>query len=700
MRRSSILWSAPFLSLAAACGASQDAPKAPLASTATPSAATTPAPVAPHDPTPAVPAGISSESVDASVSPCDDFFQYACGGWIKSHPIPEDKSIWRAFDNLQNDNNMALRTILEKDAASPAKDEPYAKALGDFYASCIDENVAEKDGLKAIEPQLKKIAAVADAKGFAATLAQLHLAGASPFFTVGSEQDFKDATQVIGQVDQAGLGMPDRDYYLKDDPKTVDLRAKYLAHVERMFTLLGDAPDVAKREAKAVFDLETELAKAQISRVEHRDPQNVYHRMTRAELAKAAPSIPWDAYFTALGAKGVSAVNVYEPGYLGAVDKKIGGATKATWENELRPYLRMQLVQAYAPTLTKKLVDEAFSFKKEVTGAEKNEPRWKRCSVAVDNGMGEALAVPFVKEKLGAEGKTITKEMVQAIETSMQKDLEGLTWMDEATRAKALAKVHKLFNKIGYPDTWRRYDGLKIDRTSYAANVMRAQEVEQRRQLAKIGKPVDRAEWGLTPPTVNAYYNPSLNEMVFPAGILQSPFFAPSAPTALNFGAIGYVMGHELTHGFDDEGRQFDGDGNMSDWWTKDAAAAFEKRAACVVDQFDSYVAVDDVHVNGKLTLGENIADLGGMKMSLAAAHAKGETSAEADRQFFFGAAQVWCGAARPEAARLRVRVDPHAPSKFRVNGPMSNMPEFAKAFACRAGDAMVRPEEKRCTVW
>jgi endothelin-converting enzyme/putative endopeptidase len=532
-------------------------------------------------------------------------------------------------------------------------------------------------------------------------MADLVLAGARPFFQVGAEQDARDATQVIGGIDQGGLGMPDRDYYLKDDEKTVHVRDAYLAHVERVFALLGDTAAQAKEEAAAVLALESDLAKAQISRVEHRDPEKVYHKVDRAGLALTAPAFDWDVLWKELGRPDVTAINVAVPPYVMAAFSALA-APPAKWLGPFKSYLRWQYVMPYQRVLSRKFVDEYFAFDKALTGAAAIEPRWKRCVRAVDVGLGEALAIPFVQASLGDDGKATTKAMVKEIEAAMEEDLQSLSWMDDATRAKAEAKVHKLFNKIGYPDTWRNYDALvpKIKRRSYVSNVVEAGRFELVRELAEIGKPVDRAEWHMTPPTVNAYYNAHLNEMVFPAGILQPPFYAKAAPVAVNFGGIGMVEGHELTHGFDDRGRKFDGDGNLTDWWTPTVAAAFEKRAACVSDQFDGYVAIDDLHLNGKLTLGENLADLGGAKLALAVLHAREPVSVEADRQFFFGISQVWCGAMRPEMARVRVRTDPHSPPRYRVDGPLSNMPEFARAFSCQPGDAMVRPEEKRCSVW
>jgi putative endopeptidase len=706
MRRTLLLGSCLVSVVALAMACAEEVP--PVVAPPPPPVAPAPPPIPPHAATPTPPAGVELASLDPKTSPCDDFFQYACGGWNAAHPIPDDQGRWGRFNALAEQNEMALRDILEKDAAAvpakgpvKAKDVGYTKSLGDFYASCMDEAGVEKDGLRALQPLLHEIDAVSDANGLARAVADMQLAGADPFFRVSSDQDAKDATTMLAVLDQGGLGLPDRDYYSNTDDKTVHVREAYVAHVARVFALLGEKPAQAQADAVAVLALETQLAAVQMSRVDRRDPQKVYHKMDRAGVAAAAPGFAWDAYFRELGTPKVAVINLAVPAYFTATFPPLAPKAKSNAAS-FRPYLRWQLARAYQQRLPAAFVDEAFSFDKELTGAAKILPRWKRCVHAVDGGMGEALAIPFVSATLGVEGKQVTQGMVKQIETAMKTDLATLGWMDAATRAKAEEKVGKLFNKIGFPDSWRSYDTLapKIKRTSYVSNVAAASRFELQRKLAQVGKPVDRAEWDMTPPTVNAYYNPSLNEMVFPAGILQSPFYSKAAPAAVNFGGLGMVMGHELTHGFDDEGRQFDGDGNLKEWWSAPVSADFDKRASCVSDQFDGYVAVDDSHVNGKLTLGENLADLGGAKLALAVMHATEPPSDDADRQFFFGIAQIWCGSMRPEMQRVRVKTDPHSPAKFRVNGPLSNMPEFAHAFACRAGDPMVRSDEKRCQVW
>jgi endothelin-converting enzyme/putative endopeptidase len=662
--------------------------------------------------------GVEKSAMDPSVSPCDDFYQYACGNWIKNTEIPGDEATWyRSFSVIRDRNEDILKGILETkakgdvDGASPAgagarsapDDDKYGKQIGDFYASCMDEDAIEKNGTKPLEPWLKAIDDVKDPASLTKTLGKLQGDGLGMVWDLSASQDFGDATQVVGMIWQGGLGMPEKEYYLDDKtPKMVELRGIYEKHVAAMMQLAGEPEAKAKADAKTVLKVETMFAQAWMSKEDRREPKKINHRATKAELAKLAPGIQWDPWLDAASAKGVTTFNVAQPDFMKAAGQMINGKVSiADWKT----YLRWHLYRQTGDQLPKRFVDEKFRWRQALVGAKTLPPRWKRCVRAVDGGMGEALAIPFVKKTLGAEGKAVVVGMVQQIEASMHENLEKLAWMDEPTRKAAFGKLSKIANKIAYPEKWRNYDDLTIARTSYVQNMIAASAFEHRRQMAKIGKPVDRGEWQMSPPTVNAYYDAQLNEMVFPAGILQPPFYANASPMPTNFGGIGMVMGHELTHGFDDEGRQFDAEGNLKDWWGPAVNTEFERRAECVKKQYDGYVVLGDVHVNGKLTLGENIADLGGVKLAYhamkvkaasAPARAKGEFTPE--QEYYLGFAQGWCGKLRDEALRHQVATNPHSPPNLRVNGPLSNVPEFAQAFSCKPDSKMVRKE--RCEVW
>jgi putative endopeptidase len=649
--------------------------------------------------------GADEAAMDRAVEPCDDFYTFACGSWMKATPIPDDEASWvRSFSVIHEENEKALRAILERDARGDTEGDAYGAQLGDLWASCMDESLVDKRALDDLRPELRTIDGIRDPKSLIQAVARMHAIGIGAVFDFDSEVDFKDASRMIAGVSQSGLGLPERDYYFRDDKRTKDIRAEYLTHVSRTFQLLGESPKDSAAHAKTVMALETSLAGASMTNVELRDPQKVYHRLDLDGLNKIAPDVSWELYLGAVGFPDIRAINVSQPEFVKKFDQLVKTTALADW----RTYLTWHLVGGASPWLSRPFVDEWFHFRQVLTGAKSLQPRWKRCVRFADQGLGEALAQPFVKEFLGEDGKAAAKNMVGGIEASMKIDIEALPWMDDVTRAKAEEKLTKVTNKIGYPETWRSYEGLATDRTSFVSNVRNANELEVRRRLGKVGKPVDKGEWEMTPPTVNAYYEPTMNEMVFPAGILRVPFYGKTQLPALNFGAIGMVVGHELTHGFDDEGRQFDAEGNLRDWWSSPVAQEFDKRASCVEHQFDGYVAVDDSHIKGKLTLGENIADLGGVKLAFSTMERAKSGSPESpaasglsrEQQFFLGFAQSWCANYRPESLRLLVATNPHSPPRFRVNGPLSNLPEFATAFHCKEGAPMVRSPKDRCEIW
>jgi endothelin-converting enzyme/putative endopeptidase len=688
--------------VALACGGEPPPPPLPPPTTAVPPPASAVLPAPTYDPGLA---GPDTAALDRSTQPCDDFYQFACGGWMKATAIPEDEASWvRSFSVINEENQKSLRAILERDAKGDTHGDAYAQKLGDAWSTCMDEGAIEKRAADDMKPELARIAAVHDAKSLIEAIAHLHSIGVGAAFNFDSELDFKDAAHFIAGVSQGGIGLPERDYYFRDDPRTKDVRDAYVKHVAKTLELLGEPESRAAADAKTVLKVETGLAKASMTNVELRDPQRVYHRLDLDGIKKLAPSVSWDAYLAAIGFPAITAINVAQPEFVANIDAMVKAGNLVEWKT----YLRWQLGRASSPYLSQKFVDEWFHFRQVLTGTKALQPRWKRCVHFTDQMLGEALAQPFVAATLGDDGKRAAEQMVAGIETAMKSDLEGLPWMDADTRTKAEDKLAKIVNMIGYPVKWRNYDALAIDRASFFGNVSRATTFEVKRQLAKVGQPVDKEEWQMTPPTVNAYYEPTENEMVFPAGILQVPFYGKKQAPALNFGAIGMVVGHELTHAFDDEGRQFDADGNLRDWWTAPVSAEFDKRAACVERQYDDYVVIDDVHLKGKLTLGENIADLGGIKLATSAfARAEREHPATPPlegftptQELFLGFAQAWCANYRPESLRLLAATNPHSSPKYRVNGPLSNVGEFAAAFSCADGSAMVRPRDKRCEVW
>ncbi|MDR3703419.1 MAG: M13 family metallopeptidase [Candidatus Sulfopaludibacter sp.] len=641
-------------------------------------------------------------NIDTSAQPCVDFYQYACGNWMKMNPIPSDQSRWGRFSQLEEHNREVLREILEE-AAKPAPNrDAVTQKIGDYYAACMDEKAIDARGLSALEPELNRIRNLKDKGQMGELAAHLQRLGVDTLFEFGSGPDFKDANTNIAQADQGGLGLPERDYYLKDDAKSKEIRANYVAHVQRMLELAGEKPEQAKADAATAMRIETDLAKGSLDIVSRRDPEKQYHKMSLKEMEALAPAFHWAEYLKGSGAAAFDTVNVAWPDFFKALNTEIQSATLDDW----KAYFRWQTLHYEAGLLPAAFVGENFQFfGKTLRGTAEMRPRWKRCVDYADAELGEAVGQKFVERTFGKEGKAKTLKMVDALEKSLGQDIQGLSWMSPATKAQAEIKLKAIANKIGYPDKWRDYSSVVIKRDDPLGNAMRADEFEFQRQVNKIGKPVDRSEWSMTPPTVNAYYDPTMNNINFPAGILQPPFFESDMDDAVNFGGIGMVIGHEMTHGFDDQGRQFDAQGNLHDWWTPEDAKEFEKRAACVEQEYSKFEVAPGVHVNGALTLGENTADNGGARIALMALEntLAGKTKPviggyTPEQRFFLAFGQIWCENIHPESLRMQVQTDPHSPARDRVNGVVQNMPEFQKAFSCKAGQPMV--SANACRVW
>jgi predicted metalloendopeptidase len=645
--------------------------------------------------------------MDTSVKPEEDFYTYAIGGWLKQNPIPPEYSRWGSFNELAELNNEAMRIVAEKAAQTKAdpKLAPEVQKVGDFYASGMDENAVEAAKAKPLEDELKRIDAIKDRAGVLQAIARLHTMGVAALFGFTSGADDKNASMVIAQAYQGGLGLPDRDYYTKEDDASKKLRDQYVEHVSKMLSLLGTPAAAANDGAKKVMAIETALAVPARTRVELRNPEANYNKMSQADLQKLMPDFSWADYFKAINLTEPGDINVGQPDFFKAANAVFTSTPIDDWKT----YLRWHLVKAAATELSSDFVNENFRFFGEtLTGAKKLKERWKRVIATTDQAVGEALGKLYVADNFPPESKARMLELVKNVQEAMADSIRTRDWMDEPTKQEALKKLASFTVKIGYPDKWRDYSALKIDRTSYAGNAIRAAAFEVDRQLKKIGKPVDRSEWGMTPPTVNAYYNPNMNEIVFPAGILQPPFFNAKADDAINYGGIGAVIAHEISHGFDDQGRQFDAEGNLRDWWTPESAAKYEEKADMIVQQYEEYEPLPGQKINGKLTLGENIADDGGVKLAYAALQKALDKSGKREKidgftpeqRFFLGWAQIWRSNTREAEIKRRLVMDTHSPGKYRCNGPLSNTPEFQKAFNIPDGAPMVRPPEKRVSIW
>lgn len=661
-------------------------------------------PVLPYSPS------LDVTSMDRTIDPCVDLYQFSCGGWQKNNPIPADQTGWSVYAKLYQDNLMFLRGMLEEAAKPDPERNAVTQKIGDFYGACMDEAAVEKRGISPIEPELAAIAKITSAKDLLPVVVQLqgtffrYSYTSSLLFAAGSSQDPDNSEQVIADVDQGGLSMPDRDYYLKDDAKSKETREHYLQHVEKILELIGEKPEVAKKDAGIVMQLETAMAKASMSRVDRRDPHKLVHKMKVADLAQLAPNFDWAEYYREMKYPEFAILNVDSPDFIKELNTLLGSEPVDKWKT----YLRFHVADVTSPYLSSNFVDESFEFyRKYLRGAKEQQPRWKRCVQYVDYDLPEVLGQVYVAKVFSPELKADTLDMVRRIEDAMAQRIKALDWMSPETKQQALTKLAGIRNKIGYPDKWRDYSSVKIDPHDFAGNVERTHQFESRRDINKIGKPVDHGEWEMSAPTVDAYYNPQMNDINFPAGVLQPPVYDPKTDAAPNYGDTGGTIGHELTHGFDDEGSQFDAHGNLKDWWTKEDREKFDARTKCVEDQYSGYISVEDVHLNGKLTLGENVADLGGEILAFMAwkdatkdKHLEPIDGLTPEQRFFVGFAQWDCANERPEDLRVRATVDPHSPARFRINGVVVNMPEFKEAFSCKEGQPMVKPAANICRVW
>ncbi len=647
------------------------------------------------------PSGVDLTAIDKSADPCQNFYQYACGSWIRTNPVPPQYSRWSRFNELQNHNQEVLRTILE-DSAKHQDRSPIDQKIGAFYAACMDEAAVDKAGDDPVKPGIERIRSLPDKSALPGEVARLQNQGVSVFFGLRSGPDPDNSKMTIADVDQSGLGLPDKSYYIgAKDEKT---RLEYVHHISQMLQLIGEQPAEADARATAILAIETELANASLDRVARRDPNLTHHKMSTAALQALTPDFNFKTYFSDRGAPSFDSLNVAVPDFFKSLNKTLTSSNL----DDLKSYLIWHYISAYAPDLSKPFVDANFDFyQRYLTGTKELQPRWKRCVISTDSALGEALGQKYVEKAFAGQSKEKTQQLVSIIEQQMETDIKSLSWMSEATKQQALTKLKGVTNKIGYPAKWRDYSSVSISDNELVADVRNAREFEIHRNLNKISKPVDRSEFGMTPPTVNAYYSPMQNNINFPAGILQPPFYKSTSDMAGNFGGIGAVIGHELTHGFDDQGRQYDADGNLRDWWQKQDADEFKQRAACIANEYSQFKPVPDANVNGRLTLGENGADNAGIRLAYMAllggiengsvdkAKLDGYTP---EQRFFLGYAQIWCENVRPEYSRNSVRTDPHSPGQFRVIGVLQNVPEFGKAFGCSVGQPM--SPANGCRVW
>ncbi|MFN0247576.1 MAG: M13 family metallopeptidase [Kofleriaceae bacterium] len=697
----------PVSLLLVACGSSTPTSSPPAPPTITPPTS----PVATPDPVPAGPAkkvtsatlaaiGLDPNALDRTADPCEDFYQFACGNWVKTTEIAADKPLaMRSFVDIE-DRNLAYEHQLLEGLRGKPKASTVEAALGIYYASCMDEAAIDKAGLAPIAPLRRAIDKVKDTRSLSAAVATLHAAGVGVLFAFGPIQDAKDARTVIANLDQGGMGLPDRDYYLKDDEQSKKLRLAYEALVTAVLVEAGRKPDVAKKESAAILALETELAKVAKDKVARRDPTTMYNRLEKAGVAKAAPSFDWAGFWKTTSLSS-DAITVGAPAFFAGLEPLIKSTKPETW----RAYLTFHTVSKSSAFLTKKLQDIAFEFTKALTGQAEQQPRWKKCVGFTNTALGDYLGQVFVRDRFAGKSKEAALEQIGAITAAMKQNLDSLPWMDKATKERAYKKLAAMTYQIGFPNKWRTYT-FKLDAKSFGANALAAQRFEQARQLAKIGKPDDRDDWYLSAPTVNAYYDPSRNGMVFPAGILQPPFYSVDASVPVNLGAMGMVVGHEITHGFDDQGSQFDADGNLVNWWEPSTQKEFKARTQCVIDQYNSYEVVDGGKVNGANTVGENIADIGGVKLALAGYRALRSSATDTvvadgfteDQQFFLSFGQAWCAKFRPDFEKMMATIDVHSPAKWRVNGTLQATPEFTRAFRCKMGAKMT--PAKACVVW